>query len=298
MTTVLRVVRRGHAGLVWCAVGMAVLAVVLVAVSALDRRTLLGAPLWDKPLQFALSQAVYTGAMAWMLSRLPAGTFRRTGWVVVVCCTIEIVLISVQAGRGVRSHFNTDTAGDFAVFGLMGFFVAGIWLATVAVALRFLRTRVADRATDAAVRFGLVIALAGMAVGVVMSVHLGHSVGVPDGGPGLSFVNWSTTGGDLRVSHFAGLHALQILPLVAAGLRLLPPSWLDDDQRHRLMLIAGYGYGGLFVLVFWQALRGQPLLAPDRVTLGSLAAVVLVAGGAAAAVLARRRTCDGTATNC
>ena len=113
-----------------------------------------------------------------------------------------------------------------------------------------------------------------MAVRFLLALNGGHSVGLPDGGPGLFFVGWSTTGGDLRIAHFVGLHALQVLPLLAA---LLAQRTVADALRTRIVWSVAVGYLGLVLLLTWQALRAQPLLAPDGVTVGALGVVALAA---------------------
>jgi hypothetical protein len=289
MRTVLADARRGHPGLYWTAVAMAALALVTAVLAVLDQRTLLGAPIWFKPLKFSLSIVLYTATVAWMLSRLPARSMRRTGWLITAALVGEQVIIYSQAVRGVRSHFNDDTPFDALLFDVMGAMITALWLLTLAVALRFLRGGSADRATTSAVRLGLLVGLLGMAVGFLMAAHGAHAVGVADGGPGLPFVGWSTTGGDLRVGHFIGMHALQLLPLLAAALAGLGGR-LDETARLRVVQVAAAGYGAFVVLVVWQALRAQPLLAPDAPTLTALAVVVLgTAGGLAAALHASTR---------
>jgi hypothetical protein len=285
MRTVLADARRGHPGLYWLAVAMAALTLVTVALAVVDQRTLLGAPLWFKPLKFSLSIMLYSATLAWMLSRLPGAAFRRTGWGIAAALVVEQVIIVGQAARGVRSHFNDDTLFDALLYSVMGATITGLWLATVAIALRFLRERPADRATSSAVRLGLVVGLVGIAVGFLISGNGGHAVGVPDGGPGLFLVGWSTTGGDLRIGHFVGMHALQLLPLLAAGLAAVGRQRLDETARVRIVQVAAAAYAGLVVLVTWQALRAQPLLAPDALTLAALAVVLVGIGAALVAVL-------------
>ncbi|MFE7200081.1 hypothetical protein ACFU8R_07370 [Pseudonocardia alni] len=144
------------------------------------------------------------------------------------------------------------------------------------------------------------LALAGMALGFLMTSpspdQLADFRGIAgahtDGGPGLPLVGWSTLGGDLRVPHFVGMYALQLLPLLlivfelAAG-RVARPA--DPRVRRDLMTTAADGYTGLLALLTWQALRGQPLVAPDALTVAAAGALtVLVVAGAVVALRERR----------
>jgi hypothetical protein len=282
MTTALADARRGHPGLFWFAAAMAALTPVLVVTALVDDRMLLGAPLWFKPLKFAISFVLYAGTLAWLLGRLRERAMQRAGWVIVAAAVVEMVIIVGQAARGVRSHFNDDTAVDGMLYSIMGATIVVLWLATLAVALRFLREPGSSPSAGLAVRLGLGISLLGMTLAFVMAAGDGHSVGVPDGGPGLPLVGWSTTGGDLRISHFVGMHALQALPVLAA---LLASTRLAETARTRIVLVVGIAYAALVLLLFWQALRGLPLLAPDGLTLAALGVIVLgTAAGLATAV--------------
>ena len=55
---------------------------------------------------------------------------------------------------------------------------------------------------------------------------------------------------------------------------------LSNGQRTALVWVAGVAYLGLMLLLIWQALRGQPLIAPDATTLaafGGLAGATILA---------------------
>ncbi|MFF8846081.1 hypothetical protein ACF08N_25755 [Streptomyces sp. NPDC015127] len=287
-----------HRPLLAFAASMAVVAVVSAVGLAVDDRVVAGAPAWFKPFKFSVSFVAYALSLAWMLSLLPR--FRRAGWwggtLVAVTSAIEMILITGQAARGRRSHFNNETPFDEAVFGAMAVTVVVLWAATLLIAALLFRARLADRASAWAMRCGAVLALTGAALGFVMAqptpeqriraeqgtadVVGAHGVGVTDGGPSMPLTGWETTGGDLRVPHFVGLHALQGLPFVLFLLVVLAPRFTrlaDERVRLRLVLVASATYAGVFALVTWQALRGQALIHPDGATLGAAAAILAAA---------------------
>jgi hypothetical protein len=282
-------VRAGSRPLWWLTLGSAALVAASLALQMVDPRQVTGAPAWMKPAKFGASVALTAPALAWILAQLPATRWlRRAGVLIATVTGLELVIITVQAGRGVASHFNNTTPLDTALFATMGLGITLVWLAELFIAVRAFRHGFATPARTWAIRLGLVGALAGGAVGFLMTrptpaqmealraqhrsaVVGAHAVGVPDGGPGLPLTRWSTEGGDLRAPHFIGLHALQLLPLFA---------WALERRRRfvptRVVIAAGVGWLGLIALTLWQALRGQPLVAPDAATLVGLA--VLAAG--------------------
>lgn len=248
-----------------------------------DPRTITGAPAWLKPLKFAISTAVYSFTLAWifgLLSDWPR-TRRVVGWTTAIVFVLEVAIIDLQAWRGTTSHFNVSTPFNAVLFFVMGGAILLQTFISVTVAVALWRQRFADRALGWALRLGMTLTIAGAMVGPMMTrptrtqiaaVRAGapmtvvgsHSVGGPDGGPGLPVTGWSRDHGDLRVSHFIGLHALQALALVAIGLR----RWRrPDDVRVRAVLAAAASYGSLFLLTLWSALRGQSVVAPDSTTL-------------------------------
>ncbi|MFD1722130.1 hypothetical protein [Amnibacterium endophyticum] len=279
------------AGLV---VSLTALLVALIGL-AVDPRSIGGAPAWLKPMKFAVSVSLYLLTLRLLLPSLDRFR-RRLGTVAVVLVSLlaaELVLIDLQVVRGTTSHFNERTPFDAAVYYGMGGMVSVVFLATAVVAVMALRSRGTDRGVAAGVRWGLLLALVGMAEAVLMTVNFGwqegggHTVGAADGGPGMPITDWSLLHGDLRIGHFLGLHALQVLPVLAV---LLARIGLPEQMRRRLATVAGAGYLGAIALVTWQALRGEPLVAPSAATLiaaATLLAVVLL--GVVGVLVAERR---------
>ncbi|HEX4356973.1 MAG TPA: hypothetical protein VH141_05605 [Pseudonocardia sp.] len=289
-------VRGWHRPMAWFAGVMAVAAVGSAVGLAVDDRILLGAPIWLKPLKFAISMTVYCLTWAWLYSllRVRRRLASAVSSAILAFLAIEYLVIVVQVVRGRPSHFNMSTPLDSALWITMGGTIAALWVGTAVLTGLVLRAPVTDPASRWAIRLGALISLVGLGLGALMTstpaqtvpssvggverMIGAHSVGVPDGGPGMALTGWSTTGGDLRIPHFIGMHALQALPLLALLLGLLAtrlPRLRPPAARTELVVVGAAAYTGLVALVTWQAERGQPLIYPDTATLIALGVLVL-----------------------
>ena len=270
-----------------------------------DPRVITGAPAWLKPTKFGVSITLYSLTLVWILGFIQ-GRRRLVnilGWTVLVTFGLEWTAIITQVLRGSTSHFNVATPLDAALWGVMAVAIAVLWTANFIVAGLLLFQRPKHPENPAfmwSLRLGLVLTIIGMGLGYLMTsptaqqlagwqaggavtVAGAHTVGLADGGPGLPVVGWSTAGGDLRIPHFVGMHALQLLPL--AGWWVERRKRLTSRQQTALVWTLSGFYLGVVALLTVQALRAQPLLRPDTLQLGLLGALVAAAGVAVLATL-------------
>jgi len=234
---------------------------VLIVVAQFDSRTILGINPWIKPMKFSASIAIYVWTLAWYLRYMAdrVKPVRIISWGVAISMLAEIFCISVQSARGATSHYNVATPLDAGLFGAMGVMIAfnTLLVAWTLVLFCTAQPRI-PRAYLWGIRLGLTLFLLAGVEGGVMIGHQAHTVGAPDGGPGLPLVNWSTQHGDLRIAHFIGMHALQLLPL--AGYLLSRLRWPESAQVTSIVVF-GSLYFGLMAFLFWLAWQSRPLIA-------------------------------------
>lgn len=210
-----------------------------VIAALLDDRMLDGENVWLKPLKFELALAIYAATLAMMVPLAGAraaasGGARWLARLFAIGAGVEMSWIIFQAARGTRSHFNETTPIEGAMYSVMGV------LAVVLVVAPLVLAPSAWRERTGGLRAGI---LAGLALNLLLGGTIGSMLAEPEyefiGGAatpegGLPFLGWLTTGGDLRIAHFLGLHALQAM--VVAG--IVASSWRPRTGTVAVLLFA------------------------------------------------------------
>jgi hypothetical protein len=247
--------------------GVAMLALLLPSSLGLwlDARTLNGISVWIKPMKFQASAGVYLITLAAFFLALPAGADKtRAGryvvWAAVIAAFFEVGYITLQGARGVASHWNFSSAFTIAMYSLMG--VGALVLNSAALVQGFMIARRGIASIHPALRQGLALGLIltfvlGATFGGIMSAGSGHWVGgTPSDANGLPIFKWSRDGGDLRVAHFFGIHAMHFIPAFAWLASRMPST-----QAARAAVWAfTAAFTLLTVFTFAQAMLGRPFV--------------------------------------
>ena len=241
------------------AFGLLMLALMVPAALALglDDRTLRGVNVWVKPMKFMAAVSLLALTTAWFVGHLEARV-RQGRWVRLLTVTLiasggfEVAYITGQAALGQASHYNVGDAFHGLMYTLMG--IGAMLLTSTQLLLGILVWRHGLRQLAPAYRLSV-------ALGLVLTFVLGASVGAvlggmqPPAGPGLPVLGWSTVAGDLRVAHFIGIHAGQVLPMLGAAI-----VWSRLPAARAMVTISALVWTAVWGLSFAAALAGRPLL--------------------------------------
>jgi hypothetical protein len=272
--------------LFWLAAICVVVVVALIPFWILDSRQLLGVSVWEKPIKFYISVAIFSFTYSWLSSFLTRGGrwVKLTGFVVSVSLAVEIVIILAMASLGETSHFNVSTPTAIAIWSIMATFISIVLFSTIFISLMIWFQKQQDFNLKLALALGSINTAVGMGLAYLMTwptatqlanyqgIAGAHAVGVSDGGPGLPFLGWSTVAGDLRVGHFFGLHSIQVSAILLAISLMLPLAF-----RIPLIVVGNLAWLGFVGIVTWQSLRAEPFASPSALTLTGLAGLLAIA---------------------
>ncbi len=263
-----RLLRKTAPALFWTGLCLLLLSCVTLLLTQLDARLFQGVSVWLKPWKFQVSTGIYLLSLLLFMFWLPKEALKTKSaryvvWVAVLSGVFEVAYITWQGAQGKASHFNVATPFDSAMYTLMGI-GAGL-LVSASLVLGILIARTKAYALPAAMKLAIVLGLIstfvlGLVFGGYMSgQRSGHWVGTAatDAG-GLLLFAWSRSGGDLRVAHFFGIHAMHFIPLFAFAMHRL-----HVPQTPARAVVWGFSalFCALTVWTFVQALRGQPFWA-------------------------------------
>ncbi len=211
---------------------------------------------WYKPFKFTFSTFTLVWAMAWYCYYLPSFNIQPFNWALIILMGFEIFYIAIMAGQGKTSHYNTNTPFYSAMFSIMALAATVVTLYIAFVGLLFFTNSFTELPKHYvwAIRLGISIFVVFSFEGFLMGSRMSNSIGLKNNNSNLFILGWSKISGDLRVSHFIGMHALQVLPILSFYLL----------KNTKLTILIGFLYSVLALFTLIQALNGTPLFKSQK----------------------------------
>ena len=229
-----------------------ILSLIFIILTKISNTQVFNVNAWYKPFKFAFSTFLFVWAMAWYCYYLPNFNIKLFNWSVIILLGFEIFYIAFQASKGQLSHYNISTPIYSALYSIMAIAASLVTLYTAYVGILFFTNSFPDLPNYYlwAIRLGIIIFVIFSFEGFAMGSRLNHSVGAVNDNSNWFIIGWSKTVGDLRVSHFIGMHALQVLPILSYYIL----------KNTKLTIGLSIVYGILALLTLIQALQGKPLI--------------------------------------
>jgi hypothetical protein len=228
-------------------------AAICLLLTRVSKTMVRGTNAWYKPFKFFLSIGIFAWTMELYTSYLsmPAAVNAYT-WMVIVLLGFLEVYIAVQAGRGQLSHYNSSTPfyGFLLFLMIVSAVVVTLWTAYIGILFCSIDFPALPAYYVASIRISIFLFVIFAFQGASMGSRQSPTIGGSEGGPALPVTGWSTKYGDLRIAHFIGIHALQVLPLLS--------YYVFKSNIAVLMLTVFYSSLAVFSLI--RAVAGKPMV--------------------------------------
>ena len=211
---------------------------------------------WYKPFKFAFSTFTFAWAMAWYCHYLPTFNVALFNWSVVILLSFEIVYIAIMASQGKASHYNVSSPFFSIMYSMMALAATLVTLYTAYVGLLFFTNSFPELPHYYlwSIRLGILLFVVFSFEGFLMGSRMNHSVGLLNDNSTMFILGWSKKVGDLRIAHFIGMHALQVLPILS--------FYIIKNTKLTWFFAFLYACLALFTLI--QALKGKPLIGNNK----------------------------------
>jgi len=234
-----------------------VLSIICIVLTKTTSIQIHGVNAWFKPFKFAVSIGLFSWTMTWYCHYLSDFNVTPFNWTVITLFGFELMYIIFQASKGQLSHFNISSPTYSLLYSLMGLVAVIVTLYTAYIGLLFFKQSFPNLPDHYvwSIRLGILIFVVFSFEGGLMGSRMNHSVGAINDNSNWWIVGWSKTVGDLRVSHFIGMHALQLLPLLS--------FYVFKNTKTTILISILYGLLATSTLV--QALKGKPIITHKEV---------------------------------
>jgi hypothetical protein len=234
-----------------------ILSIVCIVLTKTTTTQVHGVNAWFKPFKFAVSIGLFSFTMAWYCHYLSDFNVTPFNWTVITLFGFELIYIIFQASKGQLSHFNFDSPLYSFLYTLMGLAAVIVTLYTAYIGFLFFIQSFPNLPNHYtwAIRLGILIFVIFSFEGALMSSRVSHSIGAINDNSNWWIIGWSKTVGDLRVSHFIGMHALQLLPLLS--------FYVFKNTKTTIIISIIYGLLATSTLV--QALNGKPIINQNKI---------------------------------
>ncbi len=251
---------------------------------------------WIKPLKFSLSFVLYAGSLIFISQYLSASKkfLKITSNVALLGAVAELAAIISQSMLAPLAGLPIMAGVETMLWYAVKISIMPVAFAVIAMLWMLLKEKHLPPILGSSICWGTVLAIVGFIPGFLLLLPdsmqhaftnqdaYGQLIAHASASSRIPYLGWSKVVGDLRVAHFFGLHALQILPLIGYG---ITKGFVDLSvlRQKVLVSISGFTYFAFIILLTFQALRGESVFSPGHQSL--LAALTITAIASAAVAL-------------